>query len=128
MESYYVVDGDEYKIYSQGFKFLRNSAEPSEEAIWIDADITDSEKMDAVKQLIDLFDKYGMEQITKLSVSQDDIISAVYAHRFEIDFGTMLDMDYKIKMCKKVLEEKISLEEKGTIDATQGGEIVYKRQ
>ena len=80
------------------------------------------------QEIIALFKKYEMNDVTKISVSGESTVSAVYADRFEIKFGTMLDIEYKIKMCDKVLEEKISLDEKGTIDATQGGEIVYKRQ
>lgn len=127
-ESYYTVQEDIYKIYSQNFKYLRNSSEPPVGTIWIDTDISDEEKMSTVKQLVELFRKYEMTEVTKISCSEDNVIGAVYADRFEIDFGTMLDIDYKIKMCRKVLEEKIDTEEKGTIDATAGGEIVYKRQ
>ena len=127
-ESYYTVNGEEYKIYSQSFKYLRNGTEPPLGAVWLDVDMADEEAMKKATELIGLFAEYEMSEITKISVSGENSVSAVYADRFEIDFGTMLDIEYKIKMCDKVLEEKISLEEKGTIDATQGGEIVYKRQ
>ncbi len=128
IESYYIVNQDEYKVYSQSFKYLRNAAEPPLGAIWLDVDMADEEAMKKATELIELFKKYEMSEITKITVSGESSIGAVYADRFEINFGTMLDIEYKVKMCGKVLEEKISLEEKGTIDATQGGEIVYKRQ
>lgn len=127
-ESYYTVDENEYRVYSQSFKYLRNGTEPPDSAVWLDADITAEADMEKVKQLIAIFEKYDMDVITKVSVQGENVVSAVYADRFDIDFGTMLDIEYKVKMCKKVLDEKISLEEKGTIDATKGGEIVYKRQ
>ena len=128
VESYYTVKDDECKIYSQGFKFLRNGTEPPSDTVWLNIDMENQQIMDTTTQLIELFKKYELNQITKISVTEDGTISAVYADRFDINFGTMLDIEYKIKMCKKVLEEKISPEESGTIDATQGGEIVYKRQ
>lgn len=128
VESYYTVEEDGYKIFSQSFKFLRNGTEPPVGAVWLDIDMADSEAMSKATELIDLFRKYEMTDITKISVTGESSISAVYADRFEINFGTMLDIEYKIKMCDKVLEDKISLDEKGVIDATQSGEVVYKRQ
>ena len=127
-ESYYTVEENEYKVYSQSFKYLRNGTEPPDNAVWLDADITAEADMATVKEIIAVFDKYGMNGVTKISLQGENAVSAVYADRFDINFGTMLDIEYKVKMCKKVLDEKISLEEKGTIDATKGGEIVYKRQ
>ena len=127
-ESYYTTNGEEYKVYSKSFKYLRNATEPPVGAVWLDFNMEDEAVMAKATELISLFEKYEMTEITKIGVSEDGAISAVYADRFDINFGTMLDIEYKIKMCDKVLEEKISLQEKGTIDATQGGEIVYKRQ
>jgi len=127
-ESYYVTYGDEYKVYSKSFKYLRNATEPPVGAVWLDVDMADEEIMKKATELIALFDKYDMDGITKISLSDESSVNAVYADRFDISFGTMLDIEYKVKMCSKVLAEKISLQEKGTIDATQGGEIVYKRQ
>ena len=78
--------------------------------------------------MLELFGKYALDSITAVSVTDDGMIGASYDDRIEIDFGTALDIEYKIKMCKKVLDEKIPAGESGTIDATEGGEIVYKRQ
>ena len=128
VETYYTASENDYSIYSQGFKKLRNSGEPAVGAVWLDFDIADEDKLSTAKTLIQLFSKYELVGVTKITVSDDNMISVVYDDRFEIDFGTMLDIDYKIKMCKKVLDEKIPSGEKGTIDATEGGEIVYKRQ
>lgn len=128
LEQYCALSGDVYTIYSQGFKTLRNTAEPPQGIVWLDIDMADEEKLGQVKDIIALFDKYNVEKVTKISVSQEDMFSFVYDDRIEVSLGTKLDMDYKIKMCKKILEEKIPEGEKGTIDATEGGEIVYKRQ
>lgn len=127
-ERYYTVSENDYTVYSQGFKVLRNSSEPPVDAVWLDFDVADETKLSTAKTLIQLFGKYQLENVTKISVTDDNMIGIVYDDRFEIDFGTMLDIDYKIKMCKKVLDEKIPSGEKGTIDATEGGEIVYERQ
>ncbi|MBE6887666.1 MAG: FtsQ-type POTRA domain-containing protein [Ruminococcaceae bacterium] len=127
-ESFFTTDGEKYTVYSQSFKKLRNSTEPPVNAVWLDIEMDNEEKMSLVKNMLDLFSKYEQNDITKISVSDENMIKAVYDNRIEIDFGTVLDIDYKIKMCKKILDEKIPEEEKGTIDATEGGEVVYKRQ
>ena len=81
-----------------------------------------------IKNILELFRKYALDNITAVSVSDEGMVGAIYDDRIEIDFGTVLDIDYKIKMCKKILDEKIPEGEKGAIDATEGGEVVYKRQ
>lgn len=128
IESYYTIENEKYAVYSQSFKKLRNSAEPPQGAIWLGIEMDNDKKMSTVKNMLELFAKYGLENITAISVTDDGMIGAIYDDRIEIDFGTELDIDYKIKMCKKVLDDKIPQGENGTIDATAGGEIVYKRQ
>ncbi len=128
VETYYTLYENTYTVYSQGFKNLRNSQEPPLDAVWLDFDMSQELQLDTAKTLIQLFEKYHLDKVTKISLSDDNMISVVCDDRIEINFGTMLDIDYKIKMCKKVLDEKIPAGEKGTIDATEGGEIVYRRQ
>ncbi|MEG1800802.1 MAG: FtsQ-type POTRA domain-containing protein [Oscillospiraceae bacterium] len=128
IESYYTVAEDGVKIYSQSFRFLRSSQELPENMLCLDCDITKPEIIDIAIQLIEVFKTYEIEGITTIKIAGTSDIKAVYQNRLEIDFGTMLDIDYKAKMCKKLLEEKISTEEKGTLDATKAGEVVYKRQ
>lgn len=127
-ECYYAVENEKYAVYSQSFKKLRNSAEPPQGSVWLNIEMNNAEKLSSVKNMLELFKKYGFEKVTAISVSDEGVIGAIYDDRIEIDFGTVLDIDYKIKMCKKVLDEKIPEGENGTIDATEGGEIVYKRQ
>lgn len=127
-ESFYTTADNSCTVYSQGFKQLRNSTQPPVGAVWLDIEMDNADKLDTVKKLLTLFEKYSFDLVTGISVSDDGMIFVTYDNRFDIDFGTMLDIDYKIKMCKKVLDEKIPTGEKGTIDATEGGEVVYKRQ
>ena len=128
IESYFTEKENVYTVYSQSFKKLRTSSEPPANAVWLGIEMENEEKLTTVKKMLELFDKYNLENITKISVADEMTISAVYDERIEISFGTVLDIDYKIKMCKKVLDEKIPAGEKGFIDATEGGEVVYKRQ
>ncbi len=127
-EKYYTIGENVYNVYSQNFKYLRNAVMILPDAIQLEVDMQNEKSMKIVMEMVNLFDKYGLSNITKISVNEDNTIGAVYDDRIEISFGTMLKIDYKIKMSKKILEEKIPPEEKGLIDATLAGEIVYKRQ
>ncbi len=128
IEKYYALGENEYQVYSQNFKYLRNAVLLLPDAVLIEADMSNEQAMKTVINLVNLFKKYEMTSISKIIVRADNTIGAVYDNRFDIEFGTMLEIEYKIKMCKKILEEKIPLTEKGLIDATSAGEIVYKRQ
>ena len=127
IESFFTAE-DEYKIYSQGFKYLRSSSEPPMNAVCLEVNMEDEKLLEQVKNILQLFEKHQLDKITRLSVTDQNMIKAEYDGRLEMNFGTMLDIDYKIKMCKKIIDEKIPQSEAGTIDATNGGEIVYTRQ
>jgi len=128
VESYYTFENDKYRVYSQNFKYLRNAAEPPIEAIWLEVDMENTEMLDKAKNLISLVEKNGLENITKITVHDENSLSAEYDGRIKILFGTELDIEYKIKMCKKIISEKIPQGEHGTINATNSGEAVYTRQ
>ena len=128
VESYYTVTDNQYKIYSQNFRYLRNGTEPPLETVWLDLDMENSDKMQHAKNLIELLDRSGMERITKISVHDENSLSAEYDNRITMEFGTQLDIEYKIKMCNKIISEKIPEGEYGTINATNSGEAVYTRQ
>lgn len=128
VESYYIVSENQYKIYSQNFRYLRNGIEPPLETVWLDLDMENSDKLQRAKNLIDLLEKNNMEKITKVSVHDENSLSAEYDNRITMEFGTELDIEYKIKMCSKIISEKISDNEYGTINAINSGEAVYTRQ
>lgn len=128
IESYYTVENEKYKVYSQGYRYLRNATEPPLDTIWLEVDMENSEMLEKAKNLIGLIEKNGMENITKITVHDENSLSAEYDNRIRIDFGTELDIEYKIKMCSKIISEKIPDGEYGVINATNSGEAVYTRQ
>lgn len=128
VESYYTVEQNEYKVYSQGFKYLRNAAEPPAGTVWLDLDVENADMLSVAKNLIELLAKNNLDSITKISVQDENSLAAEYDNRIKMEFGTVLDIEYKIKMCQKIITEKIPQGEKGVIDATNSGEAVYKRQ
>ena len=90
--------------------------------------VENSEKIEQAKNLVRQLEKNKMEKITKVSVRDDNSLSAEYDSRITIEFGTVLDIEYKIKMCSKIISEKIPEGEHGTINATNSGEAIYTRQ
>lgn len=128
VESYYTLTDEKIGIYSQSFKFLRTGDTIPSDMLCLDFDMQNVELTDIANQLLALFKLYEIEGITVLTIPNTSNVRAVYEDRLEVEFGTMLDIEYKIKMLKKVISEnKIPAEESGTLDATKGGEIVYKR-
>ncbi|MBQ6928763.1 MAG: FtsQ-type POTRA domain-containing protein [Oscillospiraceae bacterium] len=128
VESYYTVSDNQYRIYSQNFRYLRNGTEPPLETVWLDLDTENSDKLQKAKNLIELLEKNGVDKVTKISVHDENSLSAEYDNRIVMEFGTELDIEYKIKMCNKIISEKIPDGEYGVINATNSGEAVYTRQ
>ena len=96
--------------------------------MWLDLDTENSDKLQKAKNLIELLEKNGVDKVTKISVHDENSLSAEYDNRIIMEFGTELDIEYKIKMCNKIISEKIPDGEYGVINATNSGEAVYTRQ
>ena len=79
-------------------------------------------------QVSNKFVKENKVTETKFSVRDENSLSAEYDNRITMELGTVLDIEYKIKMCNKIISEKIPAGEHGTINATNSGEAVYTRQ
>lgn len=127
-ETYYTVEENVYKVYSQSFKYLRNSTEPPQGTIGIEVDMQNSELLEKAKNLISVIKKCGMEKITRITVKDENSLEAEYDGRIQIKFGTELNIEYKIKMCNKIIQEKIPDGERGIINAANSGEAVYTRE
>lgn len=128
VESYYTLENNGYRIYSQNFRYLRNGTEPPLDTVWLDLDTENTEKLEQAKNLLDLLYKNGMDKVSKVSVHDENSLTVEYDSRITIELGTVLNIEHKIKMCNKIIAEKIPEGEHGTIDATNSGEAVYRRQ
>lgn len=127
-ESYYMQDADRYKIYSQNFRFLRYADLPPPGCVHLNLDIQNDEIIEVAKQVIKALEDNEFTGIDSIIIPNTNDIQLEYSDRFEIKLGTMLDMDYKLKMCKKTVETKIGNDESGILDATKAGTIIYKRK
>lgn len=127
VESFYAVSEEKINIYSQSFKFLRTADIAPNDILKVEFDMQNKEILSMINHVVELLKAEEIVGMTSLSILNINDIKMSYDNRLEINFGTMLDIDHKLKMCKKLIEEKIPKEESGVLDATKAGEIVYKR-
>ncbi len=125
-----VKDGElsTYTIYSQGFKKLTVQAAAPMGLMGIDADLTNENNKKTLQSVIDLVHEKGYEGISCIAVQDTGEISIIYDDRVTVKLGTMLDMEYKLKMSFHILTEEIGRDEKGVIDSTTAGNRVFKPQ
>lgn len=57
------------------------------------------------KDFTNVLDKNGLEKITEIDISDRFEISIVYDDRVKIEIGGMLNIDYKVKLVKKIIEQ-----------------------
>ncbi len=130
--TYYVAQGSEegtntlYTIYSRMFKPLTTQSAMPDGLVCVDVNMDDEECTQTFHQLIKIIDDNGYANVTKIGVQSISEMYIEYDNRIIVNLGTMLDMEYKLKMAYHVLQDEISVEEHGTIDATASGQVVYK--
>ena len=117
-----------YIIYSQNFKKLTVQAAVPEGLMGIEADLSNEEHRETLVKILDILARKGYEDITCVMVGESGEISLVYDDRVTVKLGTMLDMEYKLKMSFHVLTNELGNEEKGVIDSTQAGSAVFKAE
>ena len=115
-----------YTIYSQNFKHLTVQAAIPAGLMGISANLDNEETRRQLKEVIDTIDSKGYENITATEITEAGNINLVYADRITIQLGTMLDMDYKLKMAFHVIENELSSSDKGIIDAKQAGSAIFR--
>ncbi|MEG1863344.1 MAG: FtsQ-type POTRA domain-containing protein [Oscillospiraceae bacterium] len=115
-----------YTVLSQNFKTLTAQAQQPENLLCLSADFNDEEVLKTVKQLIEIKETLDFQDITKIDIISLSDIQMSYQNRITIKLGTMLDMEYKLKMAKHVLLNEIEPEVHGTLDSTKAGSAVIK--
>ena len=113
-------------IYSQNFKELTKQSAASEGLINISVNLENEGSKEVLLQVIEKLETNGYDKFTKIAVTDSGEVTITYDGRIEVKLGTMLDMDYKLKMSYRVLREELSETDKGILDSTQGGSAVFK--
>ena len=115
-----------YTIYSQGFKQLTTQAAAPDGLMGIDADLSDDATKEKLDSIIEKLSQPGYTGVTMIAVNSAGDISFVYDNRVQVNLGTMLDIDYKLKMSFYVINYELSETDRGVIDSTQAGSCVFQ--
>ena len=116
-----------YTIYSQNFKHLTVQASLPQGLMRISADLENRETRRILLEILDTVKTKGYENITAVEVAQTGNISLVYQDRITIQLGTMLDIEYKLKMAMHVIQNELSATDKGIVDAKQAGSAIFRQ-
>ena len=117
-----------YTIYSQNFKKLTVQTAPPAGLMNLKGDLTDENVRQTILQLIKIIEKNNYSGVTRLQVASVSDISIVYDNRVTVKVGTILDIEYKMKLSFHVIENELTSTDKGVIDATQAGNAVFRPQ
>ena len=115
-----------YTIYSQGFKQLTVQAAAPDGLMGIDADLSDRSVKETLEGIISRLSQSGYTGVTMIKVDSAGDISVVYDNRIQINLGTVLDIDYKLKMSFYVINNELGREDRGVIDSIQAGSCVFQ--
>ena len=115
-----------YTIYSQGFKQLTTQAAAPDGLMGIDADLSDEATKEKLDSIIEKLSQPGYTGVTMIAVNSAGDISFVYDNRVQVNLGTMLDIDYKLKMSFYVINYELNETDIGIIDSTQAGSCVFQ--
>ena len=115
-----------YTIYSQNFKKLTAQAAAPEGLTGISADLQDEASRQALLTMIDKLSQAGYTGVTMITVNNSQDISITYDNRVVVQLGTMLDMDYKLKMSFHILYNELLETDRGIIDSTQAGNAIFQ--
>ena len=115
-----------YTIYSQNFKHLTVQAAAPDGLMEISADLADESAVKLLTETIALIDKKEYQNITAIEITSSGNVNLEYDKRVTVQLGTMLDMDYKMKMAMHVIENELTATDTGVIDAKQSGSAIFR--
>lgn len=115
-----------YTIYSQNFKKLTAQAAAPDGLMGISANLENRQSRDTLMEIIEKIKSSGYENVTCITVGDTGDISLVYDDRVTVQLGTMLDIDYKLKMSFHILTNELAETDTGTINSTQAGSVVFQ--
>ena len=115
-----------YTIYSQGFKKITSQAAAPDGLMGISANLENEQTRTTLMSMIEKIKTAGYENVSCIAVKDSGEISVIYDNRVTVQLGTMLDMDYKLKMSFHILTNELLETDKGVIDSTQAGSAVFQ--
>lgn len=85
-------------------------------------------KLEVIDTVIDAINKNKLSQIKVIDITDEMTIKLYYANIYEIKAGGILEMEYKLKMAKSLIDNELADEkEKGIIDVSVDNGMYYFR-
>ncbi len=75
----------------------------------------DEDKLSILEDLFAAMEETCPDKITAIDITDRTNITLTYENRIEIDFGSFLDYEYKLRYITKIIEESLGEEERGKI-------------
>ncbi len=124
---YSVKSGEEYWVMSSKNKILEKSPELSSELINISgaeivankfgkAEYKNLESKKLVEEILVAFESKELKSVKEIDISDLQNIHVNYDNRININLGDKEDIDYKVLTAKEIINNKISISEKGILN------------
>lgn len=123
-----VQTSDGYYLISRGGKILEKLTNPKTGLLIINgADSaaglepgdkfvsSDEDKTNDIYELIDAFDRFGLDNVTYIDISDRANVSFLYDSRITVELGVASDLDYKLKFAGEILTKEIGTGTMGTL-------------
>lgn len=117
-----------YYLISQGGKVLEKLTNPKTGLLTIngaESDITlkqgdifrsvEEKKTDDIYTLIDAFEKFKLENVTHIDITDRANVSFLYDSRIKVELGVVSDLDYKLNFIAEILTKEIGTNSSGTL-------------
>lgn len=121
-------EGNRYCVISRGGRYLETEQPYKREELMMvtgldlkgvalgeDMDSHDENKLEIIFDLFDAIDKTCPDMITYIDITDRTNIKMGYNGRIDIDFGSSLDYEYKLRYITAIIEENLDPEAAGKI-------------
>ncbi len=86
---------------------------------------SDNEKIKCLNSIVKIIQSEGVENINLIDISDVNDIKLIYDNRVEILAGDLLEFDYKMRLVKFILDNKLGKTESGTINIKNVKKAVF---
>ncbi len=115
-----------YVIYSQNFKHLIEQSAVPDGLVRISANIENEDSKNLILHIIEKLKNQNCDKVTGVIIGEKNYVSIMYDGRIEVKLGSMLDIEYKLKMSYHILQNELNDTDIGVLDATQAGNAIFK--
>ena len=121
-------EGSRYAVITKGGRYLETEQlgaragliqikgmELVNVALGEDFESADETKRDIILDILEAIDEICPDKITEIDITDRTNIVMIYDGRIEVDFGSSLDYEYKLKYISALIENNLEPEAEGTV-------------